>query len=77
VRLLAMRNMIICAEEDSMDEVMPVAETVGGPQFHKIGGAKLDAKRAIREGAVLEAGLSHTRGGGDPWRHRLNHFSKH
>jgi 2,4-dienoyl-CoA reductase (NADPH2) len=56
-RLLAMGNMIICAGQDSLDELRPVAETVGGPQFHKIDGAKLDAKRAIREGAVLGAGL--------------------
>jgi len=60
-RLLAVDNVVICAGQDSLDELMPDAGTQGGPVFHKIGGAKLaaelDAKRAIREGAVLGAGL--------------------
>jgi 2,4-dienoyl-CoA reductase (NADPH2) len=60
-RLLAVDNVIICAGQDSLDELMPAAGTARGPVFHKIGGAKLaaelDAKRAIREGAVLGAGL--------------------
>ena len=53
--------MIICAGQDSLTELMPAAETAGGPRFHKIGGAalatELDAKRAIREGAELAARL--------------------
>jgi 2,4-dienoyl-CoA reductase (NADPH2) len=60
-RLLAVDNVIVCAGQDSLDELMPAAGAAGGPVFHKIGGAKLaaelDAKRAIREGAVLGAGL--------------------
>ncbi len=60
-RLLEVDNVVICAGQDSLDELMPAPGTVGGPVFHKIGGAKLaaelDAKRAIREGAVLGAGL--------------------
>lgn len=60
-RLLAVDHVVICAGQDSLDELMPDAGTVGGPRFHKIGGAalaaELDAKRAIREGAVLGAGL--------------------
>ena len=60
-RLLAVDNVIVCAGQDSLDELMPLPGTAGGPAFHKIGGAKLaaelDAKRAIREGAVLGAGL--------------------
>jgi 2,4-dienoyl-CoA reductase (NADPH2) len=60
-RLLAVDNVVICAGQDSLDDLMPEAGTVGGPRFHKIGGAalaaELDAKRAIREGAVLGAGL--------------------
>jgi 2,4-dienoyl-CoA reductase (NADPH2) len=60
-RLLAVDNVVICAGQDSLDELMPDAGTQGGPVFHKIGGAalaaELDAKRAIREGAVLGAGL--------------------
>jgi 2,4-dienoyl-CoA reductase (NADPH2) len=54
-------NLIVCAGQDSLDELMPLSGTAGGPVFHKIGGAKLaaelDAKRAIREGAVLGAGV--------------------
>ena len=60
-RLLAVDNVVICAGQDSLDELMPDAGTQGGPVFHKIGGAalaaELDAKRAIREGALLGAGL--------------------
>jgi 2,4-dienoyl-CoA reductase (NADPH2) len=60
-RVLEVDNVIICAGQDSLDELMPEPGAVGGPRFHKIGGAalaaELDAKRAIREGAVLGAGL--------------------
>jgi 2,4-dienoyl-CoA reductase (NADPH2) len=60
-RLLEVDNVVVCAGQDSLDELMPAQGTQGGPVFHKIGGAKLaaelDAKRAIREGAVLGAGL--------------------
>ena len=63
-RVLEVDNVVICAGQDSLDELMSAPETsgqAGGPRFHKIGGAavaqELDAKRAIREGAVLGAGL--------------------
>jgi 2,4-dienoyl-CoA reductase (NADPH2) len=59
-RLLEVDNVVICAGQESLDEL-----TVGGATsataFHKIGGAvlaaELDAKRAIREGAELAARL--------------------
>lgn len=60
-RLLAVDNVVVCAGQDSLAELMPVAPMAGGPRFHKIGGAalaaELDAKRAIREGAELAASL--------------------
>ena len=65
-RLLEVDNVIICAGQDSLTELMPAANVAdtkpaAGPRFHLIGGAKLaaelDAKRAIREGAELAAGL--------------------
>ena len=66
-RLLAVDNVVICAGQDSLTELMPETDKdgkpllPGGPRFHKIGGAalaaELDAKRAIREGAELAARL--------------------
>jgi 2,4-dienoyl-CoA reductase (NADPH2) len=60
-RLLEVDNVIICAGQDSLTELMPAEATNGGPRFHLIGGAalatELDAKRAIREGAMLAARL--------------------
>ena len=67
-RILDVDNIILCAGQDSLAELMPQvtdskkpAEPTSGPRFHKIGGAKLaaelDAKRAIREGAELAASL--------------------
>ncbi|WP_426194664.1 FAD-dependent oxidoreductase [Massilia sp. DWR3-1-1] len=60
-QLLDVDNVIICAGQDSLAELMPPEGTRGGPTFHKIGGAalaaELDAKRAIREGAELAARL--------------------
>ena len=63
-RLLAVDNVVICAGQESLAELMPPEgsrEGGGGPRFHKIGGAalaaELDAKRAIREGAELAARL--------------------
>ena len=60
-QLLAVDNVIICAGQDSLVELMPAEGTTGGPKFHKIGGAalaaELDAKRAIREGAELAVSL--------------------
>ena len=61
VRVLAVDNVIICAGQDSLTELMPAEGTTGGPRFHKIGGAalaaELDAKRAIKEGAELAVRL--------------------
>lgn len=60
-RLLEVDNVVICAGQESLAELMPPEGTTGGPRFHKIGGAalaaELDAKRAIREGAELAARL--------------------
>lgn len=60
-RLLAVDNVIICAGQESLTELMPEQASETGPRFHKIGGAalasELDAKRAIREGAELAAQL--------------------
>jgi 2,4-dienoyl-CoA reductase (NADPH2) len=64
-RLLSVDNVVICAGQDSLVELMPSEEdakaNVHWPRFHKIGGAalaaELDAKRAIREGAQLAAAL--------------------
>ncbi len=63
-RLLAVDNVVICAGQESLTELMPPegeAAAAGTPRFHKIGGAalaaELDAKRAIKEGAELAARL--------------------
>jgi len=60
-RLIAVDNVVICAGQDSLTELMPPEGTTGGPRFHKIGGAalaaELDAKRAIKEGAELAVSL--------------------
>jgi 2,4-dienoyl-CoA reductase (NADPH2) len=64
-RLIAVDNVVICAGQDSLTELMPAEGESGGPAsgpaFHKIGGAalaaELDAKRAIKEGAELAARL--------------------
>jgi 2,4-dienoyl-CoA reductase (NADPH2) len=60
-RLIECDNVVICAGQDSLTELMPAEGESGGPAFHKIGGAalaaELDAKRAIREGAELAARL--------------------
>lgn len=67
-RILEVDNVILCAGQDCLAELMPAvadpkkpAAPTSGPRFHKIGGAKLaaelDAKRAIKEGAELAASL--------------------
>jgi 2,4-dienoyl-CoA reductase (NADPH2) len=60
-RLIPVDNVVICAGQDSLTELMPAEGTSGGPRFHKIGGAalaaELDAKRAIKEGAELAVSL--------------------
>ncbi len=59
-RVLEVDNVVICAGQESLVDLMP-DEDEDGPRFHKIGGAalaaELDAKRAIREGAELAARL--------------------
>jgi 2,4-dienoyl-CoA reductase (NADPH2) len=62
-RLLEVDTVVVCAGQESIRELMPVAPIHPhiGPRFHLIGGAalatELDAKRAIREGAELAARL--------------------
>ncbi len=60
-KLIEVDNVVICAGQDSLTELMPAEGESGGPKFHKIGGAalaaELDAKRAIREGAELAVRL--------------------
>jgi 2,4-dienoyl-CoA reductase (NADPH2) len=60
-QLLEVDNVVICAGQESLDELMPGQGAASGPKFYKIGGAalaaELDAKRAIREGAELAARL--------------------
>ena len=60
-RLIECDNVVICAGQESLTELMPLEGESGGPAFHKIGGAalaaELDATRAIREGAELGARL--------------------
>ncbi|OWW22286.1 NADPH-dependent 2,4-dienoyl-CoA reductase [Noviherbaspirillum denitrificans] len=58
-RVLEVDNVVICAGQESLKELMPAEQASSGPRFHLIGGAalaaELDAKRAIREGAELAA----------------------
>jgi 2,4-dienoyl-CoA reductase (NADPH2) len=60
-RLLEVDNVIICAGQESLKELMPAQQDNTAARFHLIGGAslaaELDAKRAIREGAELAARL--------------------
>jgi 2,4-dienoyl-CoA reductase (NADPH2) len=64
-KLIEVDNVVICAGQDSLTELMPAEGESGGPAsgpaFHKIGGAalaaELDAKRAIKEGAELAVRL--------------------
>jgi 2,4-dienoyl-CoA reductase (NADPH2) len=59
-RLLEVDNVVICAGQESLDE-LTAGDASPTTSFHKIGGAvlaaELDAKRAIREGAALAARL--------------------
>ena len=60
-QILDVDHVIMCAGQESLTELMPAQQSEQGPRFHKIGGAalasELDAKRAIKEGAVLAASL--------------------
>ena len=59
-RVLEVDNVVVCAGQESLDE-LTIGAATGATAFHKIGGAvlaaELDAKRAIREGAELAARL--------------------
>jgi 2,4-dienoyl-CoA reductase (NADPH2) len=59
--LLEVDNVVVCAGQESLAELMPAEPVQGGPRCYKIGGAalaaELDAKRAIREGAEVAARL--------------------
>jgi 2,4-dienoyl-CoA reductase (NADPH2) len=60
-RLIEVDNVVVCAGQESLAELMPEEGVATSARFHKIGGAalasELDAKRAIREGAELAARL--------------------
>ncbi|HEX9171794.1 MAG TPA: NADPH-dependent 2,4-dienoyl-CoA reductase [Telluria sp.] len=60
-RLIEVDNVVVCAGQESLAELMPEEGVATTARFHKIGGAalasELDAKRAIREGAELAARL--------------------
>ena len=60
-QVLEVDQVIMCAGQESLTELMPQQVSESGPKFHKIGGAalasELDAKRAIKEGAELAASL--------------------
>jgi 2,4-dienoyl-CoA reductase (NADPH2) len=61
-RVLAVDHIVLCAGQESLTELMPqVADPGQVAKYHRIGGAalasELDAKRAIREGAVLASSL--------------------
>jgi 2,4-dienoyl-CoA reductase (NADPH2) len=60
-RLIEVDNVVVCAGQDSLTELMPAEGDGGAARFHKIGGAvlavELDAKRAIKEGAELASRL--------------------
>ena len=60
-QLLAVDNVVICAGQECLRELMPAEGQKTKANYHLIGGAalasELDAKRAIREGAELAAGL--------------------
>lgn len=58
-QLLRVDNVVVCAGQESVTEVMPLEGQSRRANYHIIGGAKLaaelDAKRAIRDGAVVAA----------------------
>ncbi len=60
-RVLVVDHVIVCAGQESLTELMSLEDSKTGPRFHLIGGAalatELDAKRAIREGALVASRL--------------------
>ncbi|ENC9828447.1 2,4-dienoyl-CoA reductase [Pseudomonas aeruginosa] len=59
-RWLEVDNVVICAGQEPLRELQ-ISQAAESLRFHLIGGARvageLDAKRAIREGAMLAARL--------------------
>ena len=60
-QLLEVDSIVVCAGQESVNDLMPTVGETPNAQYHLIGGAKLagelDAKRAIREGAELASAL--------------------
>ncbi len=60
-QLLRVDSVVVCAGQESVVELMPNVGDAPDAQYHLIGGAKLaaelDAKRAIRDGAEVAAGI--------------------
>lgn len=62
-QILPVDNVIICAGQESVRELLPVdgGGKISDPRYHVIGGAdfvgELDAKRAIKQGTELAARL--------------------
>ncbi len=60
-QLLRVDTVVVCLGQESVKDLMPLAQESTLARYHIIGGAKLaaelDAKRAIREGAELAAEL--------------------
>lgn len=60
-QLLEVDSIVVCAGQESVNDLMPTVGETPSAQYHLIGGAKLagelDAKRAIREGAELASML--------------------
>ena len=60
-QLLEVDSIVVCAGQESVNDLMPTVGETPNAQYHLIGGAKLagelDAKRAIREGAELASML--------------------
>lgn len=60
-QLLEVDTIVVCAGQESVNDLMPTVGETPSAQYHLIGGAKLagelDAKRAIREGAELASML--------------------
>lgn len=58
-QLLRVDSIVVCAGQESVNDLMPNVGDAPNAQYHIIGGAKLaaelDAKRAIREGAEVAA----------------------
>ena len=58
-QLLRVDTIVVCAGQESVNEIMPKELDMSVAKYHIIGGAKLatelDAKRAIREGAEIAA----------------------